>query len=136
MGKIEISVTPYPKTEITAICHDCGKVIKREIWDSYADYKRKMAKFKQIKTCHFCAKAVMQKEEPEAVIKWERTAKGDYQARVLNGDFLVFKWGNGLMRWRWRFRKTGEASPDRICVAKTKEEAMKECEQHEEWRLV
>ena len=135
MTGIELTVTPYPEKAIIAECSVCNKTIRKETWSDYADYKRKISRLKQVKTCPYCAKATMGKPAEESGITWKRTAKGDYQAIVANGDFLVFKWGNGLMPWRWRFRRTGEQTPERIRVAKTKEEAMKECEQHEEWKV-
>jgi hypothetical protein len=131
----EFSVMPYPKKEIRVVCKECRQTVRMEPWDSYAEYKRKMSVVKQLKTCPFCAKSTMTKGVEESKIKWERTPHGDYKAIVANGDFLVFKFGNGVMRWRWRFRKKGDTYPERIRVAQTKEEAMKACDHHEEWKV-
>lgn len=132
MGKMNLSVLGHPENKIRVTCAVCGAVAYEKTWTDYWDYKRKKAQAERISCCMACNKS---KTVVETSIKWQRTAKGDYQAIVANGDFLVFKWGNGLIPWRWRFRRKGEQTPERIRVAKTKEEAMKECEQHEEWKV-
>ena len=131
----EFSVTPYLAKKITMVCKDCGKTVREETWEDYAEYRSKMARLKQVKICPHCAKATMMKGAEAQHSAWKRTSRGDWQAVVKNGDFLVYKLGNSAIRWRWRFRKHGETYPERIQVAETKEEAMKACEQHEEWKV-
>lgn len=137
MGNMKVSIIAYPASIIRVTCGSCGTVAYESTWTNYWDYRRKKEQAEKISCCLKCNKPrdLTSKAIPKTEIKWERTAKGDYQAFVKNGEFLVYKWGSGTLKWRWRFRKAGEQFPERIRVSQTKEEAMKACESHEEWKV-
>ena len=131
MAKLNLSTVIYPKSEIIAVCSICQKEVGRIAYDGYADHSRQKSKLiKQAEECPHC-KAVFQEKAKKPDIPWERTASGEYIAKATNGDFLVWKWGNG---YKWRYRPYGQPHPDVVRTAKTKDLAQRACERHGEWR--
>ena len=131
--KVKVVVAPDVKTkEIVATCSLCRVELKREEWTTLGDYQRRTKRFKQtIAKCPFCG-AVFKEETLKANIKWERTKDGDYIAKAKNGDFLVWKYGYG---YKCRYRAYGAVYADGIIWKRTKEEAMRVCQQHPEWKI-
>ncbi len=131
MPNLNFNTLIYPKSEIIALCSICQKEVGRIEYDGYGDHSRQKGRLaQQVTECPHC-KAVFQEKEKTAVIPWERTTAGDYIAKATNGDFLVWKWGNG---YKWRYRTYGEQAPEQINFAKTKKDAQRACERHREWR--
>lgn len=133
MEEKKVIISPDVKTkEIVATCSECHVELKRDEWYSLGDYSRKKKQMEQtIAKCPFCG-AVFKEETKKANIKWERTKDGDYIAKAKNGDFLVYKWGRV---WKYRYRKYGEQYAEFIFWKHTKDDAMKACKQHAEWKI-
>ena len=131
--KAKVIISPDVKSkEIVATCSVCVTELSRDEWYSLGDYSRKMKQFKKsIAKCPYCG-AVFKEETLKANIKWERTKDGDYIAKAKNGDFLVWKYGYG---YKCRYRAYGAESPDGVIWKRTREEAMKVCKQHPEWKI-
>lgn len=130
MGKIEWNVTQYPVSDIYGVCAECKKEIVRKTYNGYIDYKYWRDKLqKEYTHCPECAK---RNAKPIAnKSKWEKLLNGDYIAKCLNGDFLIWKYGNA---YKWRYRDYGRESPNCIGFASTLEIAKKSCEKHGEWK--
>ena len=128
MDKIIFSTTVFPRKEIIANCKACGTEIKCILYEGYFDYQAKKRKLeKSIKECPKC-KAVF--IDSKVNIPWVKLVNGDYLARALNGDFLV--WKDGKI-YKWRYRQYG-AETAQVYKAKTKGEAMRSCARHKEWK--
>lgn len=130
LGKIVISSTVLPKSEVIASCSECEAEIKRLEWKSYFDYTRQRGKLKKIEVCPFCKSSFK-----EGVItnppKWERDEKGRMIAKCKDGDFMV--WREGRI-WKWRWRIYGGVYANYLGRSATKATAMKACERHNEWK--
>ncbi len=132
-GKIlKVNVEPilFPTAVLVAKCPVCETELARLSFNGYHDYNNKRSSVrKKIRRCSQC-KAVfsVSNEKPT----WERTKNGDLIAECLNGDFLVWKYGNA---YKWRYRTYGKQYADEIFFARTKEEAQRACERHKEWRM-
>ena len=132
LKKILIDTIVHPKKEVVATCSVCRVELKREEWDTLGCHQRKKKEMeKTIVKCPFCG-AVFKEENKKANIKWERTKDGDYIAKAKNGDFLVWKYGYG---YKCRYRAYGAVYADGIFWKRTKDEAMKACQQHPEWKI-
>lgn len=120
----------FPKKEIVASCSLCGHEVARRGWEHYTEYNRQVEKLTAyLEECPNC-RARFKDSAKKVVIPWERTNDGDYIAKAKNGDFLVWKYGYG---YKWRYRKYGAETQERINFAKTKDEAKRACERHVEW---
>ena len=130
MTKLNIDSMIFPEKAVIARCSVCNKEIKRVPYGHYEDYKRQARKLeKSVFDCPHCGAVFIVREKKPS---WEKTKGGDYIAKALNGDFLVWKYGWG---WKWRYRRYGATSPESINYAKTKDEAMRACTRHAEWKL-
>ena len=128
---IEISVTNYPKKEIYAVCSECKAELWRETWETYADYnsKRSSAR-KKFKGCPRCGKTAKKAAEMPVPVKWEKQFNGDWMAKLLKGDFLIWKYGR---IWKGRYRVYGSDKPVQMGFASTLELMKKRCERSEYW---
>lgn len=137
MEEKKVLVGPDVKTkEVVATCSVCGTELKRESWHSLGDYSRKAKQFKQtIAKCPFCGAVFKETKsliwEKKTVLRGRRK-ETDYIAKAKNGDFLVWKWGGG---YGYRYRKYGVENPDGIFWKRTRDEAMRACRQHPEWKI-
>lgn len=132
MKTIEIDTVVFPLKEIRAICPTCKTELKRVSWTSLSEHQRKKREIeKSVSKCQFCGERFLE-NNAKAKIPWERTSCGDYIAKAKNGDFLIWKYGYG---WKYRYRAYGAENPDFIAWKRTKDEAIKACERHAEWKL-
>ncbi len=131
MQEIKFESIVFPKKEIVATCSACGEELARAEWGHYEDYKRQKRKIERVvKSCPHCGELVGAQEEPKP--RWEKTLAGDMLAKAKNGDFLVWKHGNG---YKWRYRRYGEESPRAIYWNRKRTDAQRACERHKEWVL-
>lgn len=130
MTKLNIDSMIFPEKAVIARCSVCNKEIKRVPYGHYEDYKRQARKLeKSVFDCPHCGAVFIVREKKPS---WEKEKNGSYIAKALNGDFRVWKYGRG---YKWRYRKYGVMYPDRIDWARTKDEAMRACTRHAEWKL-
>ncbi len=136
LKKILIDTIVHPKKEVVATCSVCRVELKREEWDTLGCHQRKKKEMeKTIAKCPFCGAVFKETKsliwEKKTVLRGRRK-EVDYIAKAKNGDFLIWKWGGG---YGYRYRKYGVENPDGIFWKRTKDEAMKACQQHPEWKI-
>ena len=130
IGKLFISSTVLPLSEVVAHCSECGKEIKRQSWNGYHDYIRQRDKLRKIEYCPFC-KSAFKEGVTTNPPKWERDEKGRMIAKCKDGDFMVWKEGR---IWKWRWRVYGGIYANHLGRSMTKADAMRACERHGEWK--
>ena len=130
LKKIVFAVELAPR-ELIVKCPTCHVEIQRDSWENLNDFNRKRRMLtKAIAKCPYCGERFQPKNRVN--IPWEKTKDGDYIAKAKNGDFLVWKFGRG---YKCRYRKYGEEAPDGVIWRRTKEDAMRTCELHPEWKI-
>ena len=124
---IEVSATPYPEKAIVATCRSCGAEVKRRHWDTYSEYKRLLFSMKsRYAKCPHCQQAAA----PNG-LKWEKhydiygRLTSDWEAKVAEGDFLI--WKDGKI-WKARYRVFGSENPKMLGVSHTRDGAKRLCE--------
>ncbi len=139
---IKVAPTSYPKKEVVCFCDECAKEIAREAYDTYFDCERTKSRMKKrYKKCPFCNEIA----EPVAcngnhraaqVVKWEKhfdiygQETKDWEARLPDGDFLVWKQGK---IWKARYREYGSDMPIMLGFSSTLTGIKQRCEHSKYW---
>jgi hypothetical protein len=132
-AKLDFIVKVPPEKLVIGICGNCGNEIERMKWGSYGyvqHVKRKM------KECHSrCGKCGIlfdhvKMGEQKPTPKWVKVGTNEYEAKVADGDFLVWKWG---CVWKSRYRAKGAKEPAWVETSFCVECAKGICEKNKKW---
>lgn len=139
---IKVAPTTYPKKEVVCFCDECAKEIAREAYDTYFDCDRVKLKLKRLyKKCPFCSEIVAPAHHGnkglKEAIKWEKhidiygQETKDFEAKLPDGDFLVWKQGK---IWKARYREYGSDMPIMLGFSSTLTGIKQRCEHSKYWR--
>ena len=130
--KLNFQAVVFPIPQIVATCGECGAELARQNYSGYHDYNlQKSILGKRIVRCTYCQPKAERAAEKGNAPKWQREPNGDWLAKALNGDFLIWRYGNSF---KWRYRGYGKQAPDVIGFSKTVDGAKQACEKHKQWR--
>ena len=139
---IKVATAKYPQKDIIVFCDECAKEIAREAYDTYFDCDRVKLKLKRLyKKCPFCSEiatpAARNDKGTQETIKWEKhidiygQETKDWEARLPDGDFLVWKQGK---IWKARYREYGSDMPIMLGFSSTLTGIKQRCEHSKYWR--
>ena len=142
---IKVATAKYPQKDVIVFCDDCAKEIARESYNTYFDCDRVKSKLKRLyKKCPFCSEcdASSTASGPpspagEGKVKWEKhfdiygQETKDWEARLPDGDFLVWKQGK---IWKARYREYGSDMPIMLGFSSTLSGIKERCEHSRYWR--
>ena len=129
--KLEVKVPP--EKVIVCICGNCGNELERREWRSYGYISQAKARIKDKWTnCPSCGILFdhVKTEEKKPTPKWKKIGKNEYEAKVKDGDFLVWKWG---VVWKSRYRAKGAKEPAWVETSFCVECAKGICEKNKKW---
>lgn len=139
---IKVATDKYPQKDIIVFCDECAKEIAREPYNTYFDCDRVKSKLKrQYKKCPFCSEIVAPAHHGnkglKEAIKWEKhidiygQETKDFEAKLPDGDFLVWKQGK---IWKARYREYGSDMPIMLGFSSTLSGIKERCEHSRYWR--